>query len=164
MDLNEPETWRWIWLAAAFVFAVGEITLIGTFFLLPFGVGAAAACVSAFLGHTVLTTWVVFVIGSVIAFLALWPLGRKLDRATMPDSEGVGAQRWQGRPAVILEDIPAGPSATGLARVDREEWRAESMDDTPIPAGTTVRVVRVDGTRVIVEMVERDTSQSPAPD
>lgn len=163
MDLNSPETWRWIWLAAAFVFAVGEITLIGTFFLLPFGVGAAAACVTAFLGHTVLTSWVVFVVGSVVAFVALWPIGRRLDRATMPDAEGVGARRWQGRLAVITEAIPGGPSGTGMARVDRETWRAESIDDRPIALGATVRVVRVDGTRVIVESVPVDAPPASDP-
>ncbi len=164
MDLNSPETWRWIWLAAAFVFAVGEVTLVGTFFLLPFGVGAAAACITSFLDHSVLTSWVVFVLGSVLASLALWPLGRRLDRATMPDQEGVGAHRWSGRVATVLQDIPGGPSATGLARVEREEWRAESVDDTPIPAGALVRVIRVDGTRVIVEPADRATPPNPAPD
>lgn len=154
MDLESPETWRWIWLVAAFVFAVGEISLIGTFFLLPFGIGALAACITAFAGHTVLTSWIVFVVVSVLSFAVLFPLGRRLEKATTDANAGIGADRWKGRLAVVLEDIPGGPSNSGMARVDREEWRAASVDDRPIPAGSTVRVLEVDGTRVIVEPAE----------
>ena len=44
----DPEVWRWIWLATAATFIVGEIAMTGAFFLLPFGVGAAAATAVAF--------------------------------------------------------------------------------------------------------------------
>ena len=37
-----------------------------------------------------------------------------------------------------------------MVRVDREEWRAETVDGAPIAAGTIVQVVEVQGTRVIV--------------
>ena len=41
-----------------------------------------------------------------------------------------------------------------MVRVDREEWRAQSVDGRAIPAGATVRVVRAEGTRVVVEPLE----------
>ncbi len=47
-SLMDPEVWRWVWLAAAAAFIVGEITVAGTFFLLPFGLGAAVAAVFTF--------------------------------------------------------------------------------------------------------------------
>ncbi len=37
-----------------------------------------------------------------------------------------------------------------MVRVDREQWRAQSTDGSPIAAGTVVRVAEVQGTRVIV--------------
>lgn len=151
MDFDSPDTWRWIWLGVAFIFTAGEIAVAGTFFLLPFGIGGLAACIAAFAGHSVLTTWIVFIITSVVALAALVPLGRRLERDTPSGGDPVGADRWAGRLAIVLEDIPGGPSDSGMARVDREEWRAASADDRPIPAGATVRVLKVDGTRVIVE-------------
>jgi inner membrane protein len=39
----------------------------------------------------------------------------------------------------------------GLVRIEREEWRAESVDGAAIPVGAAIRVVRVDGTRLIVK-------------
>jgi membrane-bound ClpP family serine protease len=38
----------------------------------------------------------------------------------------------------------------GLVRVDREEWRAESVDGAVIAQGATVRVADVQGTRLVV--------------
>ena len=37
MDAS-PETWRWIWLAAAVVLIAGEMAVPGTFILIPFGI------------------------------------------------------------------------------------------------------------------------------
>ncbi len=75
------------------------------------------------------------------------PLARRLNRRAL--DEGVGSRRLLGRQATVLRAIPAGDDV-GMVRVDREEWRAESIDGTPIEAGTVVRVADVQGTRVVV--------------
>jgi membrane protein implicated in regulation of membrane protease activity len=51
---------------------------------------------------------------------------------------------------VVLQEIPVGPHATGMVRVQREEWRAENADGTAVPVGARIVVLRVDGTRVVV--------------
>ena len=152
MDFGSPETWRWIWLGAAVAFTVGEIAVAGSFFLLPFGAGALAAAVVALLGASVALSWLAFVGVSAAASAVLWPLGRRLDRRT--PSHAIGANRWVGRQGYVLREIPGGPGATGLIRLDREEWRAESLMGGPIPAGATVLVSRVAGTRLIVVPLE----------
>lgn len=38
-------------------------------------------------------------------------------------------------------------------RVEREEWRAEHEHGAPLPVGTEVMVLRVDGTRVVVRQL-----------
>lgn len=148
MDLSSPDTWRWIWLAAAVVFTVGEIAVAGSFFLLPFGAGALAGAVVSFLGGDVGFGWLAFVVVSAACSAVLWPLGRRLDR-NAPYAP-IGATRWVGRQGYVLRDIPGEPGGTGLIRLDREEWRAESLVGQRIPAGSTVLVSRVDGTRLIV--------------
>lgn len=152
MDLDSPDTWRWIWLAAAVVFAVGEIAVAGSFFLLPFAVGAAAGFIVSVLGAPVGAGWLAFVVVSAAGSAVLWPLGRRLDRNS--PNQAIGATRWVGRQAVVLSDIPGGVGNTGLIRLDREEWRAESLVGDPIRAGSTVLVSRVDGTRLVVVPIE----------
>lgn len=144
--MDSPDFWRWVWLIAAVVFAMGELAAAGSFFLAPFAVGAAVAAVLAFAGVDVALTWVGFLAASGGSFLALRPLARRLDRSE--PQEGIGAKRLIGQPARVLDAIPAGD--LGLVQVNREKWRAETVDGTPLPAGAEVKVVEVRGTRVVV--------------
>ena len=145
--MDSPEQWRWVWIGAAAVFAVGEMSTPGSFFLAPFALGALVAAILSFAGVGVAATWVVFLVVSIISLAAMRPLARRLDRTAIDD--GVGARRLVGSRATVLRDIP-GDTELGLVRVDREEWRAQSTDGARIAAGSTVRVAEVQGTRVIV--------------
>src|SRR5688500_12701282 len=120
----------------------------GSFFLLPFGIGAGAACVAAFAGAGLGLQWLVFVVVSAILTALARPLAKRLKQ--VPDTSGVGARRWVGQIAVVLDDIPAGTDETGLVRVGREEWRAQTADGGSVPAGARVTVVDMTGTRLVV--------------
>ena len=146
----DPESWRWIWLALAVGGIVGEIATAGTFFLFPFGIGAALACVLAFAGVGVGIQWAAFLAASVAAFAATRPLAKRLDRAG-PGS--VGANRWVGQQGLVLRAI-AGEHEAGLVRIGGEEWRARSRENVPVPAGSTVLVVDVVGAHLVVLPLE----------
>jgi len=158
MDASSPDTWRWIWLCAAAVLLLGEVIATGTFFLISFAVGAAVACVLAFLGVDVAWQWGAFVVVSSASVLTLRPIGRRLNAAGSPDR--VGAERWEGRTATVVRRIPAGVQETGVVRIEREEWRAESVDSNAIPLHAVVRVVRVSGTRVVVTTEMSDAEET----
>ena len=145
--MDTPEEWRWVWLIATAVFAIGEMATPGSFFLAPFALGAFVASILAFAGVSVGVEWIVFLAVSIATLAALRPVARRLDRNAL--DHGVGARRLVGSRATVLEDIP-GDAELGMVRVDREKWRAQSTDGAPIPAGTVVRVAEVQGTRVIV--------------
>ena len=148
MDFGEPELWRWVWLVAVVGFALGELTVAGSFFLAPFAIGAIVAAIAAFAGVPVPLEWALFVGGSAATFAAFRPYARRLERQA-PHAP-VGAARWVSREALVIEDIPGTPGGGGRVRLDREEWRAESLTGAPIRAGSTVLVSRVDGTRMVV--------------
>ena len=168
MDLNDAETWRWIWLGAIVLFAVGELSVPGSFFMLSFAIGAAVADALAFAGSGMSVQWLAFVVVAGAALAVLVPLRRRLDRSTAHAK--VGATRWSGRVGTVLADIPPGPHETGLVRIEREQWRAESSDSAAVPVGTLVTVLRVDGTRLIVvpcaetEAAAHSGSASPEPE
>ena len=147
--MDDPESWVWVWLLGALFFALGEMATPVTFFLLPFAMGALLAALTAFLDLGIGIEWAVFVAGSLATFFALRPLSRRLDR--QGHDVGIGSRRLLGQEATVLEDIPGtGNLGLGLVRVGREEWRAESIDGSPIPTGAQVRVADVRGTRVVV--------------
>jgi membrane protein implicated in regulation of membrane protease activity len=147
--MDTPEDWRWVWLVAGTLFAVGEMLSPGSFFLAPFAVGALVAAVLAFAGVSITVEWIVFLAVSIGTLFLLRPVARRLDRNAL--DHGVGARRLVGTRATVLRAIP-GNAELGLVRVDREEWRAQSTDGSPIAEGTTVRVADVQGTRVIVAL------------
>ena len=147
--MDDPEFWRWVWLSAAVAFGAGEMASPGSFFLAPFGLGAAAAAVLSFIGAPVAVGWIVFIVVSLASFVALRPLARRLDEAG-GNPKGVGARRLVGEEGIVLTLVPGGPDELGLVRVGREEWRAQSSDGSSIPEHTKVTVVEVRGTRVVV--------------
>jgi membrane protein implicated in regulation of membrane protease activity len=158
--MDDPDLWLWIWLGAAVFFGVGEMVAVGSFFLLPFAVGAILAAFAAGFDGPLVLQWVLFVGGSLGAFLALRPLAKRLDSVDPVD--GIGARRLIGVQARILESIPEGGHTAGMAMIGSEEWRVEGIDDRAVPAGTLVRVVEVRGTRAIVAPVDLGRSDDSA--
>jgi membrane protein implicated in regulation of membrane protease activity len=122
--------------------------------MVSFAAGAIAAAIVSFAGMDPVGGWIVFVAVSAISLVVLLPIGRRINRSDPVDGNGVGADRWTGRRAVVVGVIPGGIHATGLVRVEREEWRAESIDGSELDVGTEVQVLRVDGTRLVVAPVE----------
>lgn len=142
----DNELWRWVWIAAAFVFGVGEVFTAG-FFILPFAVGAVVAAVLAWLNVGVGVQWAAFLVVSIIALLGL----RKLAPADEPQPS-VGANRLIEAVGKVLEPIDP-IHDEGRVKVETEEWRA-TTDEERIEKGATIKVVGVRGTRLVVERVE----------
>ena len=149
MDVS-PETWRWIWLVIAGVLIAGEMFVAGSFILIPFGISAAVAMVMAFLGAPLILDWVVFVGLGAVLFSVFWKKSRK-SMAAMESPPGAGHDRLIGALGQALEDIPDGPSSSGLVKTGGEEWRAIS-DSGPILSGSVIEIIEVRGTRVVVQM------------
>jgi membrane-bound ClpP family serine protease len=61
-----------------------------------------------------------------------------------------------GQPALTL-DVVGESHLVGHVRLAGERWLAVSGDDSPIPAGTTVVVVGVQGTTLVVYPMGDDT-------
>ncbi len=147
----DPEVWQWIWLGAAAAFVVGEIALTGSFFLLPFGAGAAAATVVAFAGADASWQWLAFVVVSAVAFAALRPMARRMARGGNP--VGVGAGRLVGETGVVTAGPDASDGRLGTVRIGREDWHAEADDGVPLAVGQPIEVVRIEGTRAVVRRI-----------
>ena len=147
--MDDPEVWRWLWLVGLALFGVAELVTPVAFLFLPIAIGAGVATASAFLGLDVPFEVLLFVLVTAVSYGVLWPIGRRIatDSGT---HHRTGANRWIGREAVVLDEIRAGAGETGTVRLDRERWRAETANGEPVPAGSTVLITRVDGTRLVV--------------
>ena len=143
---------RWVWVGMALFFLLAEVFTAG-FVLACFGIGALAAAIPAFLGFGLVWQLLVFIVVSTAAVL----LSRRFaDRVTGDQPQGLGVDRVLGKRALVIEEI--GPhSPSGRVRVDVEEWRADADGAMTIKEGTLVEVMAVDGTRLRVRPVPRET-------
>lgn len=140
----DSQAWLWFWIGAAVFLSVAEIFTAG-FFMLPFGIGAAAAAVMAYFETDEVPQLIVFIVVSAISLYLL----RRFVRIGDAVQHNVGANRFMGQVARVTEGIdPA--TGEGEVRMETETWRA-TTDGGPIAVGTNVKVLDVRGTRLVVE-------------
>lgn len=152
--MTQSAIWAVIWLATAAVFGIGEILIAGSFFLMPFAIGALAAAITSLLGSIVLS-WLVFLVVSVATFFGMRPLARRLE-LNAPSVAGIGANRLVGAEGTVLAPIPATAGDAGMVKVGTEEWRADTRPGVAVAAGSKVRIIEIQGTRLVVEPIGVD--------
>ena len=142
---GNPASWFWFWVWLSALLLVAEIITLGLF-MLPFGIGAAAAALGVWFGLALAWQWVLFGVVSLACLIGLRLYAGRHNRLPPP---AIGGDRLIGRVGVVIEEIDRATS-TGRARVDREEWRADSSSGAQIPLGTKVVVERVEGNHLVV--------------
>ena len=144
------EDWL-IWFLAGIVLVVAEMFTAAGFWLVSLAVGCAAAGLLGlvpFVGLAVQT--IAFAGVSLASMIGLRPL--MLRRFQLGPGAGVrtGVDALLGKRGVVLERIDP-VSRQGRVKVEGEDWRGVSVDDTPIEVGARVTVIQVDGTTLVVE-------------
>jgi membrane protein implicated in regulation of membrane protease activity len=142
------DVWFWVWAGLAAVLIVAEMFTAG-FFMLPFGIGAAAAAGINFAGLAMGWQWAAFLAVSAVLLLGLRGFA---DRVTHEPPEKMGAARLIGKTGTVIEAVEPGDGA-GRVRIEREEWRADSSTGEAIPVGAPVTVEKIVGTHLIVRPV-----------
>ncbi|MCP3987592.1 MAG: NfeD family protein [Actinomycetia bacterium] len=151
--MDNPTVWAVIWLALTAGFGVGELLMAGTFFLLPFALGALVAAIVSLLGAPLIVSFPVFLVSSLGAFFGMRPLAKRLEAST-PEVAGIGANRLLGVAGTVIEAITAMDGQGGMVKIGTEEWKADSAAEFGLPVGMTIRVLEVRGTRLVVEPTE----------
>ena len=131
-----------IWLIVMVVLVLGELATVGLTFIW-FAVGALGGAITAWMGGAI---WV-----QVIVFLALSGLVRPL-AARYLDTKNVAtnADRVIGKTAIVIQDID-NIEGKGQVNISGQIWSARSQQAVVIPAGTEVKVLRIEGVKVFVE-------------
>jgi len=137
------------WLVLMVVFLLVEastVTLVSTWF----AVGSLAALLVSFLGAPVWFQSGIFVIVSAICLTALRPLVRKHIKPKITKTNVDALTGSSGLVTVAIDNV----SARGQVKLGPMEWTARSVSGEPIPEGTLVKVVRIEGVKAFVEPAE----------
>lgn len=150
---SNPMLEKVIWTILLLTFAVGEAISVGLTSIW-FATGALVALVCALLGGSVYLQLTLFVVVSALCLLAMRPLAQRyLNNRVEPTN----ADRILGTVAPVTQDID-NLQATGTVRIGGTTWSARSEHNTVIPAGTLVRVLRIEGVKVYVEPYQKEES------
>ena len=137
------------WLVMIVVFLLVEaatVALVSTWFAL----GSLAAMLVSLLKAPVWFQACIFVIVSAVCLTALRPLVRKHIKPKLTKTNVDAVIGSAGLVTVAIDNV----TAQGQVKLGAMEWSARSVSGNPIPAGTLVKVARIEGVKVFVEPLE----------
>lgn len=138
-----------IWLGIAVVLGIIE-AMAPMLVCLWFCLGAIVAFVVSLFIDNILIEVIVFVAVSLLALIALRPLMKK--RVNAKDADALtDVDTYVGRDVVVTQGIQ--PGQNGRVRLSDVSWLARTNMDVTIEAGAHARVVKVEGTVLVVEPV-----------
>ena len=143
-----PYMMAYVWIALAIVMVLVEITtvqLVSVWFM----VGALCAALTTLFTDSIVIQLAVFVGVSLLALLVTRPLVRRLKENRVQLRTNI--DRLPGEKGVMLKPVE-NTESVGQAKVLGKVWSVKT-DNPPLKEGDTVRVIAVDGVKLIVEKV-----------
>lgn len=141
-----------LWGVLLVVFLVVEaacpIHLVSIWFV----AGALAAAIAAALGAQLWLQIVLFVVVSGVLLAALWPIVKKF---LNPKLTATNIDALIGAEGYVTDEID-NLNAQGKMKLNGMEWTARSLSGAKIPAGTLVKVERIEGVKAIVSPVAEE--------
>lgn len=144
----EPYMMAFVWIALAVVMVLVEITtvqLVSVWFM----VGALCAAVTTLFTDSIVIQLAVFVGVSLLALIVTRPLVKRVKENRVQLRTNV--DRLLGEQGVMLKPVE-NIHSVGQAKVLGKVWSVKA-DNPPLREGDTVRVLAVDGVKLIVEKV-----------
>ncbi|MCI9555176.1 NfeD family protein [uncultured Oscillibacter sp.] len=146
----------WLWLGAIVLFGVAEVVTEGMISIW-FVAGSLAGLVTCMSGWALgglspeATQVLVFAVVSAAALVLTRPLVRRfMTRPHVPTN----LDRVLGMVGKVTEAVD-NERASGAVYVDGKTWTARSADGSAIPAGTQVKVQKIEGVKLLVQYSEK---------
>ncbi len=132
-----------IWLILGAILIIAEM-VTPSFFLIWFGIGGLIAAAAAYLHASATIQWIVFLASSAALVLCSRLFARKVTPGPPPSRQNV--DEYLGETGVVVQKDPH--ANTGVIRVKREAWRADSSE--VLEEGALVEVVGSEGVHLKV--------------
>ena len=137
----------WLVLFVGFLLAEGLSVMVIS---LWFAAGALAALLVNLLGGELWLQVLVFVVTSVVLLISLRPLAKKYFTPRIARTNVDAVLDQEG---VVIEEID-NVCARGRVKIAAMEWSARSTTGQSIPAGTLVKVDKIEGVKAFVSPVK----------
>ena len=136
-----------VWMMALVGLVIGEAVTVGLT-LIWFAVGALGALIVSALGASVWVQVAVFLGLSALSLILVRPVAARLLK---PGVLPTNADRILGQIALVTQTID-NIAQTGQVKLGGQVWTARSEDGEIIPEQSKVRILRIEGVKVIVSL------------
>jgi len=143
------EAWV-VWIAVGILFIIIEIFTPG-FFFFSFGIGAIASGLMAYIfKENLILQFLTFSVVTFVSFLLMKKFAGKMLKNSVQESN---IYALSGKTGIVTKIILK--DHKGYVRIGGEEWSAIfEQDIEQINEGEKVKIIRVDGNKVVVEKME----------
>ena len=139
---------NYVWFGLLILFILveaGTVNMVSAWF----AIGALAALIVALIGAEIWLQVLVFLTVSAVALALLRPIAKK---HFTPRITRTNVDAMVGKICLCITPID-NLASTGQVKLGDVEWTARSTTGEPIPAGTQVKIDRVEGVKVYVTPV-----------
>lgn len=144
----------YIWLIAAGIFFIAEMITVG-FLIFWLGVSALLAMCTSFITDNLFIQTAVFVVSSCILIPFTKPLISNF--VTKDDGVKTNAFSFIDKQGVVVSTISS--NENGQVKVKGELWSATCEENITINVGEKVKVLKIDGVKLIVEPIFASQTQ-----
>ena len=137
-----------VWLSLLVAFLILEAATV-QLICIWFGAGSLAAMVVCVLGGKLWLQILVFFVVSIVLFASLWPLAKKRFK---PGLVATNTDALVGKICTVTEDIE--PVEGGRVKVGDVTWRAVCESGARIPAGSQVKILKIQGAKAFVALAK----------
>ena len=141
----------WVnWIILGCVLCVIE-TFTPTFFIMLFGIGAFCAAIASYFGLGISLQLLIFVIVSLFLVIFIRRIYIKyFIKNTVQESN---VNRLIGKTGKVIQEV-TNDSMSGRVKIDGEVWIAKSEQSKVIEKDSDVKILAIEGTKLIVNKEE----------
>lgn len=143
-----------LWVVLMVVFLVVEAACPIHLVSIWFAAGSLVAAIAAALGAQIWLQVVLFLVVSCGLLAALWPFVKKV---LNPKHAATNIDAMIGTEGYVTDGVD-NLNAVGKVKLGGMEWTARSATGAKIPAGTLVKVERIEGVKAIVVPVPEEVT------
>lgn len=142
-----------VWLIIAVAFGIAELMTI-SLTLVWFSIGALILMVLSTFIESIIIQIVLFAVISITLLVIFTKYFVDKDKSFKYNTNLQGIEQKTG---VVKEEIPS--YSTGIVTLTGEDWTAISEDNEKIEVGQLVKVMRIEGVKLVVKPVDNEENK-----
>lgn len=142
-----------VWLIIAVAFGIAELMTV-SLTLVWFSIGALVLMVLSTFIESIIIQIILFAIISISLLVIFTKYFVDKDKSFKYNTNLQGIEQKTG---IVKEEIP--PYSTGIVTLTGEDWTAISEDNEKIQVGQLVKVIRIEGVKLVVKTVNNEENK-----